>query len=100
MKPCQINLFDGEYKKLWFESCFEVLNSFDRPFWYSDFRIKMETPPAHSSWWGSLTGKMKARGYRQTGNRRQCPIRSTNGRVEFEWELPFLRKLHDRERKW
>lgn len=85
LKPLQINLFDGEYKKMWFALAVEIAKKMEYPFWFSEFRSRVTIAPGHYNWWGALTRRMKKEGFFQTGERRPSPRQSLNGSTEFQW---------------
>lgn len=85
--PYQINAFDAAYKEIWIGTVTNIAESLGDRFWWSDLRTKAKETagPAHRNWWGAVTHKLKARGWRRINIPRRSETPTLRGSDEFQW---------------
>ena len=91
----QLSLFDKrtcrpEEKEQWFADTLEIAATMRCPFWPSELRDKCVVDPYDYHWWGTLTKKFKALGYKTTGRFQKSPVISRRGGMELEWTKEAL----------
>ena len=74
-----------EERELWFKTTLDIALIINTPFWFSELRQRCLVEPYSPNWWGILTKKLKARGYRMTMKFRKSPIESRRGGMDAEW---------------